>query len=244
MQSFETTIDQCINPAMRMVISLPALSHTISHCLISLPARKQQQKEIPIFIFRRHCRFFCRPVKGSVRGAVDLVTNCSQKPLTELGSVRLLHNLCDFCKAASRPSSKRQSDPTCLSGFAQLINDIIGGNLPAESKQFILSCNLIAIQKANGMRPIAMGEIFYRLAAKSAKYLVTAQLAEILEPIQLGINTSGGCETAIHSITAELTNPDSKVAFFMIQNERQQCCELAKCLIPRDTNLRWNNPLS
>lgn len=55
MQSFETTIDQCINPAMRMVISLPALSHTISHCLISLPARKQQQKEIPIFIFRRHC---------------------------------------------------------------------------------------------------------------------------------------------------------------------------------------------
>src|ERR1700722_13125483 len=59
---------------------------------------------------------------------------------------------------------------------------------------------------------IQVGEIFYRLAAKSAKFLVTAQLADILEPIQLGINTSGGCETAIHSLTAELTNPDSKVA--------------------------------
>ena len=46
---------------MWMVISLPALSHTVSHCLISLPARKQNHKKIPIFILRRHCSLLFAP---------------------------------------------------------------------------------------------------------------------------------------------------------------------------------------
>jgi hypothetical protein len=104
-------------------------------------------------------------------------------------------------------------DETCLTGFAQIVNDIMNGRLPASAKEFLLACNLIAIEKPNnGLRPIAIGEIFYRLAAKIAKSFVSEQLVKILEPIQLGINTSGGCETVIHSLTAELEDPVQKFA--------------------------------
>ena len=57
------------------------------------------------------------------------------------------------------------SDPECLSGLALLLQDITNGTLPRSIKPFLLSSNLIGLDKNQGqsVRPIAIGEVFYRI---------------------------------------------------------------------------------
>jgi hypothetical protein len=100
-------------------------------------------------------------------------------------------------------------DETCLTGFCRLINDINTDNLPPEARQYILPCTLVAVPKKNGgLRPIAIGEIFYRIAAKFAKRTVEKDILDMWNGIQLGINVPGGCETAIHTIKACLLDDE------------------------------------
>ena len=62
-------------------------------------------------------------------------------------------------------------DRDCRKGLARLVCDIINGHLPEEAKQYLLPSHLVAVPKPNtvsSIRPISMGEIFYRLAALHA----------------------------------------------------------------------------
>jgi hypothetical protein len=59
---------------------------------------------------------------------------------------------------------------------------------------------LIALEKkSGGIRPIAIGYTWRRIAAKCANVYAMAALAEYLQPIQLGVGTPGGCEAAVHA---------------------------------------------
>ena len=96
-------------------------------------------------------------------------------------------------------------DEDCLAGLAELIQDILNNNLNEDSRQLLLMSKLIALQKANDPttpRPIAIGGVFYKIAALYALEMIKDQLSPIFEGIQLGIGAPGGSARAIHSLQA------------------------------------------
>ena len=72
-------------------------------------------------------------------------------------------------------------DQDCLNGLALFLQDIINGNLPDSIKPFLLQSTLIGLEKNNGasIRPIAIGEIFYRVAATLALQTIRDSIAAI-----------------------------------------------------------------
>lgn len=84
--------------------------------------------------------------------------------------------------------------------FVLFIQDLakgIGkGSVPY--KDMLLACRIIALQKPNnGVRPIAIGEIFYRLVAN---VLLNTFTEYTLLPYQLGVGTPGGTEPIVHAL--------------------------------------------
>ena len=60
---------------------------------------------------------------------------------------------------------------------------------------------MFALQKkSGGVRPIAIGYTWRRLAAKCAYNYAISQLGDSLLPVQFGVATPGGCEDAVHAI--------------------------------------------
>ena len=93
-------------------------------------------------------------------------------------------------------------DDHCLAGLKILVQDIINNRLPSEAKSYLLSANLISFPKNNGgIRPIAIGETIYRLAASYA--LSTVDIAEAMEwsPLQFGVGIRGGSEKLVHILS-------------------------------------------
>ena len=73
----------------------------------------------------------------------------------------------------------------------------------------VLSSSLIASKKdSGGFRPIAIGEVFYRLACHYVLHLVQSSVPALLEPIQLA-QSPGGCERAVHFLQAALECKDA-----------------------------------
>ena len=95
-------------------------------------------------------------------------------------------------------------DADCLAGLVALVEDIINGDLDDSARKYLLSSSLIASEKdSGGFRPIAIGDVFYRLACHYVLQLVQPSAAALLEPIQLA-QSRGGCERAIHLLRASL----------------------------------------
>jgi hypothetical protein len=95
----------------------------------------------------------------------------------------------------------------CRKGIARLIHDIIRGDIPYAVRHHLLATRLIALTKPNGkLRPIAMGEIFYRIAAIYAVRSVTTAARDLLQPHQFGIGVPAGCEFVVHSMQHALTD--------------------------------------
>ena len=97
-------------------------------------------------------------------------------------------------------------DRNCRFGLAQLISDICNGELPDEAKEYILPSHLVPVPKPNqSIRPVSMGEIFYRAAANYAVNSVSHIIADVLGPIQFGVGKPAGCEQAVHRLQHLLT---------------------------------------
>jgi hypothetical protein len=98
------------------------------------------------------------------------------------------------------------SDDQCLTGLKILIADIINGNLPSSARRLLLSSQLIGIPKKgndDSLRPIAIGEALYRLAAAYALSEVKDQI-DFLNSNQYGVGLPGGAEHVIHEVQQEL----------------------------------------
>ena len=110
-----------------------------------------------------------------------------------------------------------QSD-ICRLGIMALLRDIINGELPDDARQLLLASRLVALSKPNsdGYRPIAVGELFYRLAAIVAVRRVSTETAQLLAPHQYGIGVAAGAEKIIHSLQHELTDADKRLALLQL----------------------------
>ncbi len=97
-----------------------------------------------------------------------------------------------------------------LTGF---VNFLLTGGLPSDISEVVFGGKLIALTKKDGgIRPIAIGYTWCRLAAKCANSYVVAKMSASLAPLQLGVGIPGGAEAAVHAARRYIsTMPDSHV---------------------------------
>ena len=97
--------------------------------------------------------------------------------------------------------------PTCMEGIRFLLQDITTGRIPPAVRPHITATRLIALAKPNGApRPIAMGELFYRVAAVYAVRSVSDVARQLLAPHQYGVGVPGGCEHIVHCMQHSLSD--------------------------------------
>jgi hypothetical protein len=85
-----------------------------------------------------------------------------------------------------------------INGLCMLTRDICNGIFGGATQQRLLAALLIPISKGEGrgVRPIAMGEVFYKLAAHYSMSLIEKHLPALFPKIQFGVKRSGGSESA------------------------------------------------
>ena len=86
-------------------------------------------------------------------------------------------------------------------------NKILRRDVSDYALKLLFSSNLTALrQKDGGIRPVAVGNVFRRLAAKVGCYAVSRAVSHELLPIQLGVSVKGGAEAAVHAVRTFITN--------------------------------------
>jgi hypothetical protein len=79
----------------------------------------------------------------------------------------------------------------------------------APGAELLCASRLIALEKPNGgIRPIAIGDLIYRIALKAI--LTTTFRHPMLLPCQLGVNSIGGVEPAIFLLEEAITGPNKE----------------------------------
>ena len=108
------------------------------------------------------------------------------------------------------------SDETC-GAILEFINLMLSGKLPRHGA--LLDSALIGLMKPNDdVRPIAIGEVWYRLAASCALAAIGHAGAD-LAPLQLGAGVKGGVEAACHAVKAALeSDPDIMALHMDVKN--------------------------
>ena len=99
--------------------------------------------------------------------------------------------------------------------------DIANGRLPSGMKPYMMGARMVPLRKDNdGVRPVAVGELFVKMAAVGALSTVMDKVASFLaKEGQLGVATKGGLDFIIHSVTAVLkTDAKAVVALIDIAN--------------------------
>lgn len=92
-------------------------------------------------------------------------------------------------------------------GLCLLIQDICNGRFRGAVRERLLSCTLAPIWKRganSGIRPIAMGEVMYKLAAHYCMAQVEVHLPKLFPRIQFGVKRAGGSEAAAQLVRATL----------------------------------------
>jgi hypothetical protein len=105
-------------------------------------------------------------------------------------------------------SSLSEND-ICRMGIGRLFNDILNNRIPDTIRPHLLACKLVGFDKkgvSGGVRPIAIGELFYRVTATYAVRKVIPAAVTLLSPHQYGVGVPGGCELIIHSLQHTLTD--------------------------------------
>ena len=128
-------------------------------------------------------------------------------------------------------SSLAQSD-LCRAGVIALLKDIMNGNLPERARQLLMASRLVALTKTEGKyRPIAVGELFARLAGKLAMRKVTSAAAALLAPHQQGVGVASGAERIVHSLQHTLTDKGRRHALLKLDiSNAFNSCDRARAL--------------
>jgi hypothetical protein len=101
-----------------------------------------------------------------------------------------------------------QASEDGLRAALRFINLLLSGSLPRSS--FVLESVMVGLLKLTdgapngGVRPIAIGEAWYRLAMLCALTDVGAAVGAGLAPVQVGVGTRGGVDAVAHAIATAL----------------------------------------
>ena len=104
-----------------------------------------------------------------------------------------------------------------LASLTGLVNLILRGEVPEFARPIFYGATLCALSKSGGgIRPIAVGSTFRRLAAKVGAWPMSSEIGEHLRPFQLGVSTRGGCEAAAHAARKYLRGTTEKRVLFKV----------------------------
>lgn len=98
----------------------------------------------------------------------------------------------------------------------QFINLILSGKLPRNC--FLLESLLVGLAKlkdgvpSGDVRPIAIGEVWYRLAMICALVQKGHEIGRSLGPLQVGVGTKGGVDAVAHAVVTALESDRHNVA--------------------------------
>ena len=92
-----------------------------------------------------------------------------------------------------------------FSSLTSLVNSMNRAKVPAIIQPFLFAATLHAAKKKNnGIRPIAVGDVFARLTSKCLAAILAEDAISVFGPHQLGIKIRGGCESVIHAASTTL----------------------------------------
>jgi hypothetical protein len=83
--------------------------------------------------------------------------------------------------------------------FAAMTKDILNGEVSSSVGDFLRASRLVAIPKEDGTRPIAIGEVFTRVACTLAMARVGKHLESAVAPLQRALS-AGGAESIVHEV--------------------------------------------
>ena len=94
-----------------------------------------------------------------------------------------------------------------ITSLTVFVNLVICGKVPISVRPFFFGATLTCLGKKNGgVRPLAVGCVLRRLAAKCPCTSVFHEIGCLLFPHQLGFGTALGAEAAVHTARAFLPN--------------------------------------
>ncbi|XP_063538102.1 uncharacterized protein LOC134747408 [Cydia strobilella] len=97
-----------------------------------------------------------------------------------------------------------------LESLTRLCNFLLRGMVNPQACPYLYGASLCALAKRDGgVRPIAVGNTLRRLVSKLACRAVKEEMAEFLQPCQVGFGTPLGCEGAIHAVRSYAMAPEN-----------------------------------
>ena len=91
-------------------------------------------------------------------------------------------------------------DGALLEVLTDFINLVLRGSVPPEIRPIFFGGRILALSKKDGgIRPIAVGNVLRRIAAKAACQFATQSLAAHFGHLQVGVGVRGGMEAAVHA---------------------------------------------
>jgi hypothetical protein len=100
-------------------------------------------------------------------------------------------------------------DTSIFSQFHGVCSQLARGQLPPQARAALSSCRLLAMVKPvvdgpDGVRPIAVAEVFQRLISRAIALQMRDTFQEHFSPLQYAVATSAGCETIVAGVQALL----------------------------------------
>ena len=92
-------------------------------------------------------------------------------------------------------------DEVCCSALCHMLLDVINGKVADEVMTRLKRARLVAIPKADGgIRPVAVGEMFLKLAEVVMLQKYERSLGTLFAPWQYGVSQKSGCESIVHQL--------------------------------------------
>ena len=111
-------------------------------------------------------------------------------------------------------------DSDIANSVVTFLNEMLRGTLPAPIATMVSAPRIIAVNKDDGgIRPIGMGDIFYKLAAYVGTKAIEPNLDGVFPRIQYGLGVRGGTQVAFHLIQRAIEADDQSVCIkFDVKN--------------------------
>lgn len=97
-------------------------------------------------------------------------------------------------------SSFKSASHSLCSSLAGVTKRIATTLVNPEGIHAFVACRLIPLDKCPGVRPIGIGEVPRRIAAKAILSIVSPDVEEAAGPLQVCAGQEGGCEAAVHAM--------------------------------------------
>ena len=95
----------------------------------------------------------------------------------------------------------QEAGPGLFTAVTTFVNSLLDGNCHDDYQHILFGGKLIALdKKSSGIRPIVVGYVWRRLAAKGACTHATKVLSGYFSPRQVGIGVPGGYEAPVHAV--------------------------------------------